>query len=149
MNETPHTNAERLADIEARSWLHLKLATLPDLIEVESGDLVRLHRHVRRQVARAGGVDRMIIAIRLLNPIQLEVRYRRIPAVLWSPRLRLAGDLGLTLRHLAQAPDPVAADDLERAAARLRRQMAAAIRDEARERHRRRHGRRVSLSRRR
>jgi hypothetical protein len=132
-----HKDSDEEVSLEDLSWLNLRRVELPDLMRIDAADLLRAHRHVKRQVGRANGLDRMAIGVRVLTPIEVELRCRHIPARLWSPIDRLRSDLELVLRQQGECTDAVRRDQIERDEARLRRKLATAVRDEARERHRR------------
>lgn len=119
----------REAELEQLTWTgSLKHVVLPDLQMVDDAALRRAHAHVFDQVFRCNGIERMAIGVRVLAPIQKEMKRRGMKADYWSMGHKLRSDLAFVLRQRRDCDafkHPEMAQRLDRQADGIRDELAA------------------------
>ena len=124
------SGARREVELDSLSWPVLNWVDLPDLSSVDDSSLRCAHDHVMRQVFEANGPVKIGISIRVLRPIEQEMRRRGMQADYWSMEHTLRSNLAFVLKVLEGACAQAHPDYAER----LRRQ-AEEIRAELRQMH--------------
>ncbi len=73
----------RKGDLLWLTWHEFTSVTLPDLTAVPEDDLRRCHTHAKREIWDSSGPHRMVAGIKVLDPIEAEMKRRGLKAVYW------------------------------------------------------------------
>jgi hypothetical protein len=82
----------REVELGTLDWTRLPWVELPDLAQVLDRELLRDQRHVLAEVFAANGRARMAAGVRVLDPLQKEMRRRGLKALYWTMETKERSD---------------------------------------------------------